>query len=286
MSSATIGLREILDAPVHFLRENFKPLVSIAVVGEAVAVIPIIIYQLVAGGQTPDLTVPSEFGVYMALTYSAVGTQWLIRLLPALALYYAVKQLLDGEGAPSVGAAYQAATTPRIYFTYVLQGMIILLGFTVGSICCGAPGIAAAVLFSLLAPVMFHEGRGWMDALGRSYDLVWTNPSKKFVGSTVFAALIAGTVYFGVSMAINTMAALPSTIWTATEMFANAAAGASPTALSVPIWLVLVGAVLGVCAQSVVSLYPAVAFTMLYREVIRRRDGDDLAAAIQERLDG
>jgi len=285
MSSAPIGLREILDAPIHFLREHFKPLISIAVVGQGVAVVPIIVYQIVSGGQTPDLTVPSKLGGYLALTYSAVGTQWLIQILPTLALYYAVKQIMDGREAPSIGEAYQAATVPRHYFTYVIQGSIILIGFTVGALCCGLPGMAAAVLFCLLAPVMFHEDRGWMDALNRSYQLVWENPSGKFVGSTAFAALIAGTVYIGLSTAISTLAAMPSTVWTMTEMFSGAASGAAPTAIAVPAWLVLVGAVLGVAAQSVVALYPAVAFTMLYREVIRRRDGDDLAEAIQERLD-
>ena len=64
----------------------------------------------------------------------------------------------------------------------------------------------------------------------------------------------------------------------------NAVEGTPPIGMVLPLWLVVLGAVLGVCSQSVVSLYPAVAFTMLYREVIRRRRGDDLAEAIRARL--
>ena len=180
--------------------------------------------------------------------------------------------------------SYQVATAPRVYFTYLLQGVLILLGFTVGLLGCGLPGVAAALLFSLLAPVMFHEDRRGMDALGRSYELVRENPSGTFWGSTLCAALVTGGVYFGLSMAINTMAALPSTLWTATELFSSAVEGTPPIGMVLPLWLVVLGAVLGVCAQSVVSLYPAVAFTMLYREVIRRRRGDDLAEAIRARL--
>lgn len=274
-----LGVREILDAPVQLIRAHFRALILVALAGEALAAVPILVYQAVSGGETPDLTAPSELGRFLVLTYGAVGAQWLVRILPTLALYEAVRRLLDGEPV-SVGEAYAAALDPRSYFTYVLRGALVGAGFLL----CGVPGVIAACLFALLGPALVHEGLGWTGALQRSYELVWDNPSGRLAGSTLSAVLIAGVVFTALSFAINTIAALPGTVWTMVEVFSSASQGAAPTAYVAPAWLVLIGSGLGVVAQSVVDLYPAAVFTLIYREARRRREGGDIEAALKARL--
>jgi hypothetical protein len=275
-----LGTRELVDAPVGFIREHFKLLAGIALIGDAVGIIPGIIYQALSGGQPPDLlTQTEEFGRFMALTYGTVATQHLIWLVPTLALYAAVAALLDGR-RPAAGEVYGVALTPRLYFTYLQRLALIAMGL----LCCGVPSVAAGALLALLAPVMIHEGLGGLKAIKRAYHLVWFNPSGRFVGSTLFAVMAAGAVYLTLSAALNTAAALPSALWGFMEGFSMAAEGRTPFSEPAPLAVVIFGTALGLGARVLLDLYPAVAFTLLYREVVSRHEGEDLEAAIRGRL--
>ena len=276
-----LGIRELIDSPVHIIRAHFRSLIGVALVGEALATIPLLIYQIVAGGASPDLSDLSGLGRFAALTYGAVGAQWLLRILPTLALYEATRRLLDG-GASPVAEVYAEATQPRRYVTYVLRGLLVGLGLLL----CGVPGVAAACLLALLGPVLVHEDRGWLDALERSRSIVWARPSGRFAGSILSAVLIAGGVSAALGFAINTIATLPGLTWTAVTIFSSASQGVVPSTYATPVWLALIGSVLGVLSQSVVDLYPAVAFTLIYREALRRSEGDDIEEALRARLRG
>ncbi len=276
-----LGIRELIDSPVHVIRAHFRPLIRVALIGEALAAVPLLIYQLASGGVPPELSELPELGRFAALTYGAVGVQWLLRILPTLALYEAARRALDGE-LPAASEAYAVAAQPRCFSAYVLRGLIVGLGFLL----CGLPGVAAACLLALLGPVLVHEGRGGLAAMGRSRSIVWARPAGRFAGSILSAVLIAGGITAALGFAINTIAALPGLIWTGIEIFSSASQGVAPSTYAAPIWLALTGSALGVLSQSVVDLYPAVVFTLIYREALRRSEGEDIEEALRGRLRG
>lgn len=170
---------------------------------------------------------------------------------------------------------------PRSIGTLLISFGAILLGF----LCLLIPGVYLALGYSFVVPVMAAEGLYGSGALARSWRLVRYNPHKGFLKNTstkIFLLyLVAGLIAYAVVFFVQ----LPFTAMQGVRIARSIASGsADPQAVYGPIWVRIPSAVLGSLASTAVGVYSSFGIVLLYQDVVRRKEGGDLAAAIDARF--
>lgn len=202
--------------------------------------------------------------------------------------------------------AWRFAVEPRVVGTLVLVGLaagalfliccipvgLIVVAGAVASpvlavllgIVCGVLVLVAFVflmtLWSFVTPVMADEGLFFGDAMRRSFDLVRFNPRGSLVSSRtmwkLLALLVVGAV---ISYIAQFLVSLPFALPVWIQTFTNVAKGKEPE-LGGWLWLQVPGQFLGALAAAAVYLYTSFGVALLFFDTRGRKEGTDLAAAI------
>ena len=169
---------------------------------------------------------------------------------------------------------------PKVLGTLAFTGVLI----TLSAFFFLLPAILTSALFSLVFPAMVIEGRFGVDAIRRSSELVWRNPSGTLRKAPLLIMLTIQGVFFAISFLLSLALQLPYQIVTQAAVWraATSDGGASGLAeLTGVFWLqiptsvasTLVSTAAGYCFFHCLALY--------YRDLRERRE----ALSIQQVLE-
>lgn len=258
------------EAAVAFLRE-IAPLAIPAAFGFILLIgVSIVAYQFSTGGLVAavaatflgrPMTVAEAYQAVLARFWSLLGAGILSSLIGfaaivagviAFLLCLAVGQLLDGGAATVIG---------------VLSGAGLL----------GVAVVAALYLFLsfLLAPqaVMLEEASA-LDALRRSWELMWRRTDRGMFRNNVWRVSIILSVVFFLNAIIAILVQTPIFILAAVLAATSSDAGALAGGL--PLWLQVPGQLLQTVAGSLVMPVGMVAIILFYYDIRIRFEGYDL----------
>ena len=163
------------------------------------------------------------------------------------------------------------------------------LAIVAGFICLIFPGVYLTLGLSFAVPVMAAEGLYGSGALGRSWKLVRYNPHKGFLANTSTKVFLLYLVTGLIAYAINFVVQLPFLVMQGARVAHAVASGAArQTRRRSPARRGRRSRrrVLGSLVTTAVSIYSAFGIVLLYLDVVRRKEGGDLAAAIDARFGG
>ncbi len=222
---------------------------------------------------------------------SGCGT-FLVTMLATLLIHgitYAVLTSACVDGVASrpiaMGAKWAFVVQPPVLWTLVLS----FLAVAGGLICLFLPGLYIALMLSFVVPAMAIEGLRGGEALGRSWRVARYNPHKRFLdnpATKVFVLyLVAGLITYAVSFLVQ----LPFTAMQGYRMARSISSGQVADARTMVgglFWWQIPSVILGSLVSTAVSVYTSFGLVLLYLDVVRRKEGGDLAAAIDARFPG
>ncbi len=279
-----LGFRDILDRAMGMTRRHFVAIypavaVPLALFGVVMTLPQTWMLRSMQGGAegvSSDFIMAWLGTVGMGLIYGALFG------LGGSAMLAAATAAAHGEPWPMT-RAWAWVLRPVVLGTLILSGLLVLIG----SMLCLVPGILAAILLAIVVPVMVIEERYGPSAMGRSRDLVRSNPLGRFTTHPGVQLFAIGFVGYLLSYAVSLVVQVPFIIAQQLLMLrsiAEAGPNPDPSALFRGSWLLLQvpQTVLGTLASTVVMLYLSFATALLYREVRRAREGGDLELAMDE----
>jgi hypothetical protein len=168
---------------------------------------------------------------------------------------------------------------PRVLGTLSMAWVAIVAGLA----CCIAPGVYVGVLFSLAVPVMLEEGQHGIAAFRRSVRLVSYNPGRSLASDPRAKCFVLSFVSWLLGYALTLLLQAPFLIVQQVLMFRELSGGSQgdPAEMAARLtWIQVPAAMLGTLGQAAAALYFGFGITLLYSDVLRRKDGSDLEAAI------
>jgi hypothetical protein len=225
---------------------------------------------------------PNPAGVIVGFSFllAAAFAIVVVSVLANTALQVAAVDVLAGRRL-SMAHAWTAMLRPRALWTLFVTSMLVGLGCML----CVLPGLYAALLLSLTVPVMVEEGRFGGAALSRSSELARYNPGGRLGSDPRFQAFVILFVGILLNYAVGILISLPMIVIQQLVLFRGATSGhrMDPSELMASMtWLSIPTGVLGALARTVVQLYLSFALALLLFEVRRRKEGEDLVAAIEQ----
>jgi hypothetical protein len=278
-----IPFRVLLDEAMKLTRRHFGKMylpvaIPLALLAGGVVVFQLRFFQGATGAAAANP---------LASSGGRVGL-WgivLIGVLSGLSSAVLTAAAVDGAaGRPiSMKARWAFVLRPSILGTLILA----FLAIVAGTCLLIFPGIYVALRLSFLVPVMAAEGLKIRAAMRRSWVLVKYNPHKRFLKNTatkVFVLyLVAGLIAWLVGLVVQ----LPLTAMMGVAAARNIAAGQTGGAASgAAFWVQIPSQMLGQLVSTAVRIYSSFGLVLLYLDVVRRKEGKDLASAIDARFGG
>lgn len=167
----------------------------------------------------------------------------------------------------------------RILVTLLLS----LLLNTAGFLACGVGIFATMALLFPLIPLMIEENVYGGAAIRRSIDLVKSNTTGRWADSGFSQSLGLLFIGWGIMTAIGWVVQLPFMIYQQYYIWNETLSGRQVDLVQMTeelSWIQIPVQVVNVFAQMLGWFYWAVGGVVLYHEILRRREGGDLAAAI------
>jgi hypothetical protein len=281
MPAEPIPFRVLLDEAMKLTRRHFgKMYLPVAIplaLLSGLVVVPLQFFQDFRGaGATPSLALGGCLGFFGILFIWLATSGLSSAVLTAAAV--------DGAGGlPISMKAKWGFLRPSTLGTLLLALVAIIVGFCLFVF----PGIYVGLRMSFLVPVMAAEGLKATTAMRRSWELVKYNPHKRFLNNTatkVFLLyLVAGLIAWLVGLVVQ----LPLTAMRGVAAARNIAAGqAGGAASGAELWTQVPSQMLGQLVSTAVSIYSSFGLVLLYLDVVRRKEGKDLASAIDARFGG
>lgn len=274
---------ELIDAAVPPTRASLRwalpAAAPLALLGVIMVVAQTAMYEQMTGGALDGSQLGSAFaGIGISMFALLAWT-----LLASTSLAAAAIDRLQGIET-GFFAGLRWTLTPRVLGTLLLTAAAMVISI----MACFVPFVLLAPLFGLVVPVMRLEKRYLVDAIRRSWQLVWFNNSGRMADSGwlfMFGIMFVGWMLsFGLSAAVN----LPVMSYQQFITFDKAFSGevADPGAIMREMRNAnMVVQVVGAMAQTVSWTFLGYACGLFYFEARRRREAYDLEAAI-ERLPG
>ncbi len=279
----------LLDEAVSVARGVFRPIFLPVAVPPALAAGLMALAQATAmrrlfhfspGSSQPEI---GGFLVGMGLTYAMLFLFTMVRLLAAAAMFAGAGWYLQGEPV-SAGRVWRWALRGRTVGTILLVGLFVGIGFMF----CGLPGIYLAVIYAVAVPVLLWENPRASRAPGRSRELIIHDNAKRLfspgMGWVVMVWITTVVLTWGVGMAVQLPLTIVQQILTMRHIMGQAEQQAAANFQNIfPAWLVgaqVIVTALSTLAQQLVALFSASAFTLLYLRLRGRKEGTDLAAAL------
>jgi hypothetical protein len=283
MPAEPIPFRVLLDEAMKLTRRHFGKMylpvaIPLALLAGFVAVFQLRFFQDFRGaGAATPLALGGCAGFF--------GIMFVWLATSGLSSAVLTAAAVDGAGVRpiSMKAKWGFVLRPSTLGTLILALVAIVVGFCL----LVFPGIYVALRMSFLVPVMAAEGLKGTAAMGRSWELVKYNPHKRFLDNTatkVFLLyLVAGLIAWLVGLVVQ----LPLTAARGVAAARNIAAGqAGGAASGAELWTQVPAQMLGQLVSTAVSIYSSFGLVLLYLDVVRRKEGKDLASAIDARFGG
>jgi hypothetical protein len=283
MPAEPISFRVLLDEAMTMTRRHFGKMylpvaIPLALLAGLVVVFQLRFFHYVRGrGAANPLASGGCVGYF--------GIMLLYLAISGLSSAVLTAAAVDGAGGRpiSMKAKWGFVLQPSILGTLILALVAIVVGFCLLIF----PGIYVGLRLSFLVPVMAAEGLRTTAAMRRSWELVKYNPHKRFLNNTatkVFLLyLVAGLIAWLVSLVVQ----LPLTAMRAVAAARNIAAGQTGGAASgAAFWLQVPSQMLSQLVSTAVGIYSSFGVALLYFDVVRRKEGEDLASAIDARFGG
>ena len=278
-----IPFRVLLDEAMKLTRRHFGTVYLLVAVPLALLTLVTVVVQK---RYMQDMAGPGAAGGM----FSGKGC---LAVIGSLAWTLMVHGLSSGVlTAAAVDAAAHRPIDMKAKWAFILQprsiGTLLLsfLAIVAGFICLIFPGVYLSLGLSFAVPVMAAEGLYGSSALGRSWKLVRYNPHKGFLANTSTKVFLLYLVTGLIAYAINFVIQLPFLVMQGARVAHAVASGAAADAQAIigVSWVQIASAVLGSLVTTAVSIYSAFGIVLLYLDVVRRKEGGDLAAAIDARF--
>jgi hypothetical protein len=283
MPAEPIPFRVLLDEAMKLTRRHFGKIflpvaVPLAVLAGFVAVFQVWFFQNVAGAGAMTL-----FAYGGCAGIFGLALIWLsMRGLSAAVLTAAAVEGAGGRPI-SMKAHWGFVLRPTTLGTIFLVLVTIAVGFCLLIF----PGIYASLRLSLIVPVMAAEGLKGMAAMRRSWELVRYNPHKRFLNNTATKVFVLYLVVGLIGWLVGLVIQLPFTAMKGVAAARNLAAGqAGGAASAASFWTDVPAQMLGQLVATAVGIYSSFGLVLLYLDVVRRKEGKDLASAIDARFGG
>jgi hypothetical protein len=171
------------------------------------------------------------------------------------------------------------AFRPSVLATVIVLGLVI----TVGLFACLLPGVVLSVLAGLTVPIMVVERRRGWQAVSRSIELVRHNPSGLFTSHPAVRLFVIFVVGGILNYLLSFLVQLPFMIVQQVMMVRSMTSRRDPFAMYESPWwigLQVPQTVLATLAMLATSLYVSCAVALFFNDLVRRREGGDLARAL------
>jgi hypothetical protein len=134
---------------------------------------------------------------------------------------------------------------------------------------------------------MAAEGLRTRAAMGRSWRLVRYNPHKRFINNTATKVFVLYFVAGLIAWLVGLVVQLPLTAMMGVAAARDIAAGQTGGATSsAALWAQVPAQMIGQLVATAVKIYTSFGLVLLYLDVVRRKEGKDLASAIDARFGG
>jgi hypothetical protein len=122
--------------------------------------------------------------------------------------------------------------------------------------------------------------------MGRSWKLVKYNPQKKFLSNTATKVFVLYLVTLLISWLVSLVIQMPFSAIQGVAAARDVSAGQAGSLTAAVHWTQIPSQMLGQLVSTAVGIYGAFGVALLYFDVVRRKEGSDLAAAIDARFGG
>ncbi len=273
------SFRLLLDRVMAPARDHFRRLflpvaVPLAACGVAATVLQIGWFETLMGGDV-DQALPMIAGMLL-LFFAILG----VYALAFGALFVASMDAVAGRPV-AMGRAWRFVIRSRVFGTLIVVTVLSLLSLMF----CLFPALYVIPVLSFTLAVMVEEELyGWA-AIRRSAELVHHSPTGRWADSSWLQTVVLLSVGLVINYVVSFTVQIPFVAAQQIVVFRDAAAGqiGDPTAVMTGVlWLQAPAQVLGAFATAATWLYWTFGLSLLYREIRRRKEADDLRRAIDE----
>ncbi len=270
---------EILDRPGGFIRRHFKLLMTVAVVGNVIAVIPgslTSVAQLLV-----DVLEPGMVAFLLVAGYGGALVGMVVQMTTILAVYETIRALIAGETV-TLRKAYRKAIDPRHLTTVVLGWLATVIGLCL----CIVPGLVVSVIMSIVGPVVIHESRAFGNAYRRATEILrYRPPGVKFGDTTAFRVVALFVLYWVLQVALTAVAWGPMVGISSYLGFRAASQGEAGLLEFEKIIQIMavVTSVLQAALGSIAMIYILTCFTLLFLSAREKMEGLSIESALARR---
>lgn len=278
-----IGLRALIDEAVKQVRRHFRALFPAIAIPLVVSVSPLMFIYIrsVSGFIRFDENTGLDTVLPLMLQAGVVYALWMAVYSAAfVAAMRSAMDVLSGRST-SMWSNWMYMFRPKVAGTMVL----VFLCTAVGGLMCVFPGIYVSLILSFTLPVMVAEEHFGTTAIRRSARLLNFNPRQKLGDNPITKLFVLVFVGWILSVVLSMCVQLPLTIVQQIIMFRGAAEGNAPDPIELMerlTWIQLPSAALGSLSTALMFLYMGFGMSLLFFDVRRRREGEDLEAALDE----
>ncbi len=191
-----LSLGEVISKTFEVYRRDFtKYFVLFVVVEVIIGVVTTLAQQAFVIPTLPSNPTPQQvsnwfptfFGALVPLVASIfIVTVVFFPIAQGSAIKLASEQIEKGQADLGTSVRFAASRLLSIWALSIVVGVIVVLGF----VALIVPGIILAIMFSLAFPVLIIEGKGVLDSMGRSRELVGHRWLKTLATFLVLAIII------------------------------------------------------------------------------------------------
>ena len=192
---------------------------------------------------------------------------------------------VDGStGKPiDMAAKWSFLFSPGVLGTLFVAFLLVVVGFCFFFF----PGLFIALRLSFIIPVMAVEGLRGGAALKRSWSLVAYNPQKRWLSNTItkiFVLYLVAGVIGGLAAAIINIPFTAMQGFSAARQISSGGTVDPQALVDSMRWLRVPQQILASLVETAVRIYSSFGVVLLYLDVVRRKEGTDLATAIASRF--
>ncbi len=266
--------RVVESAKVHFRHVFLPTALPLAVCGVLATMFQIGWIKTLMGDDLGE-AVPMAASMFLIMIIIMV-----VYALAFGALFVASMDAVAGRPV-SFARAWRFVIEPSVFGTLIVVTILCFLSL----IMCVVPAFYAMPILAYTLAVMVEEDRyGWA-AIRRSAEIAHHNPTGRWTDSGWLQTLVLLIVGLIISYAVGFTVQTPFLIMQQLMVFRDAASGQitdPATLMAKTLWLQAPAQVLGSFATAATWLYWTFGISLLYREIRRRKEGDDLQQAVDQ----
>jgi hypothetical protein len=270
-----LSLTRLLDEAVRLGRANFRTIFP------PIAIPLATLATLMSAGQMVFTTMKDErLAIPAVIGFVLVALVWLVVFAFAYAALLRVCVDVAAGRRPVMAEAWKTLLDWKLVGTWVVAG----LGLVAGWICCCLPGVILALLWAVCTQVVLEERLGPIEALTRSSHLMRHNPSRNIGDHPMLYVFLISVAAAIISQAASMLVSLPMLIAMGIAAIHGIVSGAKAeqmeTLMQGAMWLQVPTQFFASLVQTAVQMFSLTAISILYFELRRRMEGDDLERAV------